>query len=112
MTVRIPGYKRVQDPRSIMWLEGTGNYTYIHLASHGHPLLVSMTLKYFEDMLPRFLRVSKSSLVNPLYIDEIVKLTPKALQLLLKDGTTISVSRRRISETIALLDGITAAAAH
>ncbi len=92
----IPGYRHITDAQLIIRLEGDGNYTLIHVRDAAQPLLVSYTLKYFQLQLPQFIRVSKSALVNPGYIDRVVKTGPKRLFLLLIDGTTIPVSRRRI----------------
>jgi two-component system LytT family response regulator len=101
--VLIPGYRHFQDTHLMMRLEGDGNYTLIHLSGRSHPLLVSQTLKYFELQLPFFIRASKSSLINPAYIDTVVKQDSKTMHLRLTDGARIPVSRRRIIDTEAKL---------
>ncbi|HEX9957233.1 MAG TPA: LytTR family DNA-binding domain-containing protein [Fibrella sp.] len=100
----IPGYKNFQNPESIIRLEGSGNYTIIHLRRESRPLMVSQTLKYFEDQLPGFIRVSKSSLINPMFVERPIHFDTKTVHLLLKDGTSIAISRRRIVDTINRLD--------
>ncbi len=104
MLQRIPGHRHLQNLQSISWLQGTGrNYTLIYILGRPSPLLTTMTLKWYEDRLPAYLRVSKSSLVNPRFVREVVKITAKQHHLLLKDGTTIPIARRRIAQTIASL---------
>ena len=101
--LRIPGYGHIQDTQPIIWLEGSGNYTLIYLKDTRQPLMVARTLKYFEHHLPGFLRVSKSALVNPVYIRKVVKEDAKTMQLELLDGLTFVVPRRRIVDTLARL---------
>ncbi len=104
MLQRIPGHRHLQDLPSICWLQGTGsNYTLIYIIGRPSPLLTTMTLKWYEDRLPDYVRVSKSSLVNPQFVREVVKVTAKRHHLLLNDGTTIPIARRRIAQTIASL---------
>jgi DNA-binding LytR/AlgR family response regulator len=100
----IPGYRHIQDTQPLIWLEGSGNYTLIYLKDTRHPLTVSQTLKYFERHLPGFIRVSKSALVNPVYIHQVVQVDAKTMHLELLDGLTIVVPRRRIVDTLARLE--------
>ena len=99
----IPGYRHLQDPALIGRLAGSGNYTLIYLNDTRHPLMVSQTLKYFERHLPGFIRVSKSALVNPVCIQQVVQVDAKTMHLKLRDGLTIVVPRRRIVDTLARL---------
>lgn len=99
----IPGYRHIRDTRFMIRLEGNGNYTVIYLSDHSRPLMVSQTLKYFELRLPCFIRASKSSLINPAYIDTVIKQDSKTMYLQLTDGVSIPVSRRRICDTEAKL---------
>lgn len=103
-TLRIPGYQHIRDAQCIAWLEGSGNYTIIYLKDDPRPLMVSQTLKVFELHLPAFIRISKSSLVNPTFIDQVIREDAKTMHLRLADGKSVSVSRRRITETITQLD--------
>lgn len=106
----IPGYRHIKDRRLIIRLEGDGNYTLFHLKGYQKPLMVSQTLKYFENQLPGFIRVSKSSFVNPEYIDRIVKAQARSMYLLLTDGARVVVSRRRMAEIQATLQNYVAPA--
>ncbi|GAB4035549.1 LytR/AlgR family response regulator transcription factor [Spirosoma jeollabukense] len=99
----LPGYRHVRNAQLIVRLEGDGNYTKVYLESHTESLLVSRTLKWFEEQLPTFVRLSKSTLVNPGYIEQIRKVDNKTVYLRLADGHLLLISRRRISETLARL---------
>lgn len=50
----------------ILYLEGYKDYTKVHLASAGNPLLILHNLKYFEDMLDKnqFIRIHRSYIVS------------------------------------------------
>ncbi|GAB4018891.1 hypothetical protein GCM10028773_20140 [Spirosoma koreense] len=83
--------------RLIVRLEGNGNYTVVHFGDSQKPVLVSQTLKYFESRLPTFIRVSKSTLINPEKITQITRLNAKTLYIQLSDRVIILVSRRRVA---------------
>ncbi len=86
----------------IIYLEATGNYTYIHFAAE-KPLLASKTLKEFEDMLPPelFFRIHNASLVNVTAIKKYNK--GDGGQVTLVNGTLLDVARRRKDELLQLL---------
>lgn len=102
--LRIPGYRHLQNRQHISRLEGIGNYTLIHVSNDPKPLMVSQTLKRFEQHFPNFLRISKSVLVNPRYVERVIKENSKVLHLELNNGLCLLVSRRRIPETLARLE--------
>ena len=80
---------------SIIYLEGDRNYTILHLAN-GQKLLSSANLKRYQanDKLASFLRISKSFLLNPMFIETIEKKGIKTL-VKLKNEKQIVVSRRK-----------------
>jgi two-component system LytT family response regulator len=85
---------------AITFLEGEGNYTFIHTHT-GKRYLVSKTLKALSVHLQQnFIRVHKSHVVNVDYIKEchegnrILKLTC---------GKQVAISRRKIKEITQLL---------
>ncbi|NID13796.1 LytTR family transcriptional regulator [Fibrella aestuarina] len=112
----IPGYRYFQNLSLIVYCEGDINYTRLHLTklerpvsvntttflppSHRPPLMVTKTLKYFAEQLPHFIRISRGLLVNPIYIDKIVTVKSKSMQVHLLDGTILNGSRRQIPEAI------------
>ena len=59
----------------IIYCEADDNFTKIHLKGLSKPLLISKTLKYFEDLLPSdyFVRIHRSSLINTNYVIRYTK---------------------------------------
>lgn len=84
-------------PSEIVRLEGENNYTRFYFASQ-KPMLVSRTLKEYEDILTEhdFIRAHKSHLVNK----KFVKHLDKEGLLWLTDGSHIAVSRRKKEEVL------------
>lgn len=81
---------------SIAYLEADINYTIFHLKD-GKKVVTSFTLKKYEknSYLQGFLRVHKSFLLNPDFIETIEKEGKKAT-VNMQDGTKVRVSRRRL----------------
>lgn len=94
--LRIPGQPGLADPATIIRLQGAGNYTIVHLLSAPKPIMVTETLKYFEERLPDFIRVNKSELINPVYVSRLNYIDGKRMHVELKNGLNLSVSRRRM----------------
>lgn len=88
------------DPKDILKCEADDNYTRFYF-TNGKPLIVSRTLKEFEDILTEygFMRVHKSYLVNMHYV---VRLDKEGL-LWLNDGSFVVVSRRKKKEVLDIL---------
>lgn len=84
-------------PNEIIFLKADSNYTEFHLLG-GKTELSPRTLKHHENSLcmKHFLRVSKSFLLNPSYIDGISRGRSSSV-VRLKDGTEVVVARRRQS---------------
>ena len=101
--LRIPGYRRLKNAELIIRLEGNGNYTILHLRDEAKPLLVSQTLKRFEEHLPHFIRISRSTIINPHYAKQIIQEDAKVIYIKLTNGLCLLVSRRRIVDTLARL---------
>jgi two-component system LytT family response regulator len=85
----------------ILRLEADRSYTHIHLVKK-RPFIASKTLKHFEEMLEEFnfIRTHKSHLVNPKHITHI---TSDNEHILLSDGSTVEVSRRKKDEVMQQL---------
>ena len=85
--------------KNIICLEGQNNYTKFFF-DHQKPLLVSKTIKEYEDILSEhhFLRVHKSWLVNK---DHVKKVDKESL-LWLSNDMQVPVSRRRKNEMMEL----------
>ena len=88
------------EPDQIIRCEGENNYTRFYFPDR-KPLLVSRTMKEFEDILSEhhFIRVHKSHLVNRKYIKHL----DKEDLLWLTDGSNIGVSRRKKEEVMRIL---------
>lgn len=80
----------VQD---IIFLRASINYTEFHL-SDGRKIISSYTLTRHENRIEGFLRINKSYLINPIYIDKVNAIGSKK-EVQLKNGERIVVSRRR-----------------
>jgi DNA-binding LytR/AlgR family response regulator len=96
----IPAYRHIQDLHQLIHLEGAGNYTLIYLLDRVNPLLVSRTLKYFEQQLSEFIRLSKGILINPKFVSKVIKKGHKLLFIELSTGAKFLVSRRRIDHVL------------
>ncbi|SOD83292.1 LytTR family DNA-binding domain-containing protein [Spirosoma fluviale] len=103
ITIQIPGYRHIQDAQRIRRLQGSGNYTMIYLRDTDKPLLVSKTLVYFADQLQDFIRVSKSSLINPMDIIKVTRWDARRMEIELSDGTLLPVARRRSADLLEVL---------
>jgi two-component system LytT family response regulator len=82
---------------SIVRLEADGCYTIIY-PHIGKKIIVSRTLKLFENALPPdvFIRVHKSHIINLKYMKEYSKLDGG--YIVMTDGSKVEVSRRRTTE--------------
>jgi len=94
--IQIPfdrGIRMVQ-AEEIIRVEGCSNYSKIFFAS-GRPMTVAKVLHWFEDHLPvqMFARVHRSHLVNKIFVYEINGCNYS--NLLLTNGESIPISRRK-----------------
>jgi len=94
--IALPSSERVLFVRisEIVRCLGENNYTTVFLQK-GEKVLVSKTLKEYEELLTEFgfLRVHQSHLINSKFIRSYEKQDGGYLKML--DGTTISISRQR-----------------
>lgn len=90
------GFKMI-DIDDIIYIEADSNYSVFHLSNHDK-ITVSKVLREFEELLPsdQFVRIHKSSIINLNYLKEYN--SKNGLQVHLKNGESINVSRRRASE--------------
>ncbi|QNK61430.1 response regulator transcription factor [Pedobacter sp. PAMC26386] len=89
------GYTLI-DLNEIIHIEADSNYSIFHLDNR-EKITVSKVLKDYEEILPenQFIRIHKSSIVNLNYLKEYN--SKNGLEVLLKNGEKIAVSRRRAS---------------
>jgi two-component system LytT family response regulator len=81
----------------IIHIEADSNYSTFYLANKDK-ITVSKVLKEYEEILPKeqFVRVHKSSILNINYLKEYN--SKNGLEVTLKNGDRIAVSRRRASD--------------
>ena len=87
---------------NIVRCESDNNYTNFYLTS-GEKIVVSKTLKEFEDMLEGkgFFRTHKSHIINLAYLKKYIK--GEGGIAVMEDGSEIAVSRRRKEEFLEVL---------
>lgn len=87
----------------ILRCESSVNYTEFHFAG-GKKLLVTRTLKEFEDLLSdlNFYRVHQSHLINTKFIKEFIK--TDGGYILMNDGSNVPVSTRKRPEVMKMLE--------
>ena len=88
----------LRHPVLIRYLAGANNYSFVHFRN-GEQLMISKSLRFLEKQLPDFVRLHKTTLVNPDCITEVQQ-PPHARtggNVVLEDGTVIPVSRRQWS---------------
>ncbi|WP_432713665.1 LytR/AlgR family response regulator transcription factor [Pedobacter sp.] len=90
------GYTLV-DFDEVINIEADSNYSIFYLAGK-EKITVAKVLKDYEEILPenKFVRVHKSSIINLDYLKEYN--SKNGLEVILKSGVKIAVSRRRASE--------------
>lgn len=93
ITIKNRGRIVFVDYSDITWIEGYDYCVKVHASTKTH--VVRVTLKELEKKLDahRFLRISKSALVNMEYVYEIQTEGRSDLLLVMKDKTEIKVSR-------------------
>lgn len=89
---------------TVVRCEGVINYTHIHFLKR-EPLLVTRTLKEFEQMLEggNFFRAHNSHLINLQYVVRYIR--SNGGQVVMADGKTVDISRRRRDEFLEQLNG-------
>lgn len=85
-----------------MYLMGWGNYTRVFLVDSSSTINAT-TLKKCVDMLPGFIRLSKSLAVNPNHILQIRRNSDRSAEVLVA-GNWLHVSRRRVPLVISQLE--------
>lgn len=94
---------RLASPDEIIHCTGINNYTQFHLTDGTH-ILVSKTIKEFEELLADygFIRTHKSHLVNKQHIKSV-----KSNNIIvLRNGQTVEMARRRQHEVMAALKNL------
>lgn len=104
LAIKLKGYKDSMPVDSISWLQAEASYTRVHYQD-GTFTLISQPLRWFEQHLD-FVRVHRSAIVNPLFVQEFVQKKSRAGWIRLTDGTIVSVSRGRLENTVVQLSRV------
>ncbi|OJW70513.1 LytTR family DNA-binding domain-containing protein [Spirosoma sp. 48-14] len=102
-SIKVPGLEIPVLLNSIIRLQGDSNYTWLHLTAGVRPMLIAKNLKWFEDMIPEFVRVHKSELINPSFVQKYSAYNSTTLEVSLPNKHTVKVSRRRIDAVLIKL---------
>lgn len=97
LTIDLVGHPHPIPLNSIVWLEGEANYTRVHY-QNGTFTLVTQPLHWFEQHL-NFIRVHRSAIINPVYIQEFGQKKGRKGWVRLSDNRIVSVSRDRLEKT-------------
>lgn len=104
LVIREGGRSLVLPREQILWIEASGQYVVIHMASDGHHL-VRVALREMEARLRPwgFFRIHRSAVVNLDSVREIRPLSHGDALVVLCEGTKVRVSRSRREEFEAVL---------
>jgi two-component system, LytTR family, response regulator len=85
----------IKDAKHIIRIEASSNYCRIYCTDEQYPITVAKVLQWFQNRLSEqdFIRTHRTHLVNKQFIE---KRTIRGL--LLQNGETISISKRRRNE--------------
>lgn len=86
----------MEDYSTLTYLTGDGSYTWMHY-QNGKKNIHTRTIKYYQSSLPDFIRIHRSTLINPLHIKRLVLPVNKGDLgiVILHDDTELGISRRR-----------------
>ena len=103
--IRLGGRILVVKPDEIDWIQGAGNYSELHVGSAVH--LLRGTLAELEEQLSptKFIRISRSLIVNVDRIREIRAKSHGDYVVVLRDGKNLSATRNHRETLLRWLDG-------
>lgn len=105
--IALPSFQGIEFVRldDIIRCESDNNYTMFYLTG-GTKILVSKTLREYEDMLEArgFFRTHKSHIINLKYLKKYIK--GEGGSVILDDGSEVLVSRRRKEDFLRMLTQI------
>ena len=95
--LKLPGLSKPVIVELIACAEGHGNYTWLYI-THQPKYLATVTLKRIEAQLPGFIRVHKSSLINPMHVAQVKFDGYRHMTIHMTNGIIVLVARRRIEQ--------------
>ncbi|GAB3018011.1 response regulator transcription factor [Spirosoma pulveris] len=101
MSIINPALER---PELIAYFLGANNYSWLHFRN-GEKKLLSKPISYLEGRLPGFIRVHKTALINPDYVQNLQRPLRQKMagKIQLQSGETFPVSRRRWNQVVQSL---------
>lgn len=92
--------KKIED---IVHIQAYGNYTKLFLQNDNNPMVISKTLKDFENLLKpaRFIRIHTSHLINLAHLESFHN--KNGGHVILSNGDTLPVSERKKSNLMAAI---------
>lgn len=93
-TIHLTGHPTPVFIDSIVWLEGEANYTRVHY-QNGTISIVTQPLHWFEQY-PAFIRVHRSAIINPVYVQEFVCKKSRSGWVRLLNDKVVPVSRTHL----------------
>ena len=96
----------LQRPELIAYFLGANNYSWLYFRN-GEKKLLAKPISYMESVLPDFLRVHKTALINPSYVKNLHQPPRQKMagQIELQNGEVFPVSRRRWLQVAEALYG-------
>jgi two-component system, LytTR family, response regulator len=93
LAIKSEGRVLLVNPGEIDWLEAADNYVVVHIGQEKH--LLRETMASLESRLPagKFLRISRSTIVNVEKIKELQPLFHGDYAVLLRNGAKLTLSR-------------------
>ncbi len=94
LAVRSGGHIVWVELNEVDWIESADNYVELHVGPKSH--LLRETLNGLENRLPaeKFVRISRSAMVNPRRIKELRRMLYGGYEITLQNGAHLSLSRR------------------
>ena len=90
-------------PAEIAWIEAEDDYALVHAGARRYRVRASLTALEAQLGPARFARVHRSALVRLEEVRELRVANGREARILLRDGTSVPVSRRRVSKVRTLL---------
>ena len=93
LTVKSDGRVLLIKTDDVSWIESSDNYVKLHVGAENH--LVRETMNAIEAKLPpeKFIRISRSTIVNIERIKELTTLFHGEYAVILRDGTRLTLTR-------------------
>lgn len=91
--------KTIEHPAKIMYLTGLSNYAMLHL-SDGTQVVAAYGLSELSRLFPGFIRIHKSRLINPAYVDYWERWRDTRNMrgiVMMKDGARLALANRRVT---------------